>query len=306
MFRPNWKTLLIGAVLMTMLVVGSSTANAWWGYHHQASWACSPCYAPCTVAYRCDPCGNACGEWYLGYRPGPIRRALFGSCRWYYSGCGTRCGWGCTTCGTANTCCDEAATDTRLHFELAPETPTLATPEETPDAAEPDAAEPDVTEPDVTVPELPPLSVPTTPSPLDPPAVDPLPPVPTTPMAPLTPFNSPTETPDESPMGGAITPLPEARNVPTPANSGLLTIWVPYDAKVTINGLATKSIGSRRQYVSYDLKPGFNYRYEVRAELVRDGRVYEDVRVVTMTAGARSAVAFGFNINPHENLASVR
>ncbi len=148
------------------------------------------------------------------------------------------------------------------------------------------------------------LPVPPPSNPLDPPPVDSLPPMPTTP---LTPFGDPGETPAEPPIGTpGSSPLPEARNVPTPANSGLLTIWVPYDAKVKINGLATKSIGSRRQYVSYGLKPGFDYRYEVHAEVVRDGRVYEDVRVVTMTAGARSAVAFGFNINPYEDLAAVR
>ena len=55
--------------------------------------------------------------------------------------------------------------------------------------------------------------------------------------------------------------------------SGVLTVWVPYDAKVTVNGLETKSTGSRRQFVSYGLKPGFSYKYVVRAEVVRNGKI---------------------------------
>ncbi len=92
----------------------------------------------------------------------------------------------------------------------------------------------------------------------------------------------------------------------TPANSGLLTIWVPYDAKVLINGLATKSIGSRRQYVSYGLQPGSHYTYEVQAAVVRDGKIYEEVHTVTVKAGQRSAVAFRFNIDTYEEVASAR
>ena len=54
------------------------------------------------------------------------------------------------------------------------------------------------------------------------------------------------------------------------ADRGLLTIWVPYDAKVTINGIKTKSTGSRRQFVSYGLKPGYNYTYEITAEIAQE------------------------------------
>ena len=44
--------------------------------------------------------------------------------------------------------------------------------------------------------------------------------------------------------------------MPTIENSALLTISVPYEAKMTINGLPTRSTGSRRQYVSFGLQPG--------------------------------------------------
>jgi uncharacterized protein (TIGR03000 family) len=74
-----------------------------------------------------------------------------------------------------------------------------------------------------------------------------------------------------------------------------LTIWVPYEAKITINGLPTTSTGSRRQYVSFGLQRGYNYKYLVHAELVRDGKIVEENQTVTLTAGDQGAVAFGFN-----------
>ena len=91
---------------------------------------------------------------------------------------------------------------------------------------------------------------------------------------------------------------------PTPETSGVVTVWVPYDAKVTINGLATRSVGSRRQFVSFGLKPGFSYKYDIHAEVVRDGKLVEDTHTVTLTAGQNTAVAFGFNTNPAESVAS--
>jgi uncharacterized protein (TIGR03000 family) len=99
-----------------------------------------------------------------------------------------------------------------------------------------------------------------------------------------------------TPSTAPATPLtPTTSQEPSQETSGLLTIWVPAEAKVTINGLATRSTGSKRQYVSFGLKPGFSYKYEVRAQIVRDGQLVEEARTVSLTAGQRSAVAFGFN-----------
>lgn len=79
-------------------------------------------------------------------------------------------------------------------------------------------------------------------------------------------------------------------------NSSVLTVYVPYDAKVAINGLETRSKGSRRRYVSYGLKPGFSYKYVIRSQIVRDGQVFEDTRTITLVAGACTGVSFGFNV----------
>jgi uncharacterized protein (TIGR03000 family) len=108
-------------------------------------------------------------------------------------------------------------------------------------------------------------------------------------------------------------PTPAAPAMPTPAapptpaippkpttgvsraDAGTLTIWVPDGAKVYVNGQLTKSMGNFRQFISYGLKPGYNYNYVVRAELVRDNRVVEESHTVTLTAGGRESLAFNFD-----------
>jgi uncharacterized protein (TIGR03000 family) len=90
---------------------------------------------------------------------------------------------------------------------------------------------------------------------------------------------------------------------PAAGDSAVLTVWVPYEAKVTINGMLTKSTGSKRRFVSYGLRPGYTYKYEVKAEIVRDGKIYPEVQTVSLTAGERGGVAFGFNIPSPESVA---
>jgi uncharacterized protein (TIGR03000 family) len=85
----------------------------------------------------------------------------------------------------------------------------------------------------------------------------------------------------------------------------LLTVWVPAQAKVTVNGLLTKSTGSRRRYVSHGLKPGYSYKYEIKAETVQNGRVLEQTKTVYLTAGASEGLAFGFPASAAGSLASL-
>jgi uncharacterized protein (TIGR03000 family) len=83
---------------------------------------------------------------------------------------------------------------------------------------------------------------------------------------------------------------------PTAADTGILTVWVPNEAKVTINGMLTKSTGSKRRFVSYGLNSGYTYKYVVKAEIVREGKVIKEEQTVSLSAGERGGVAFGFNI----------
>jgi len=109
-----------------------------------------------------------------------------------------------------------------------------------------------------------------------------------------------------SPAPGSVELPGGSTSVPTRANSGLLTIWVPYSAKVYINDHETTTTGSRRRYVSHGLKPGLTYKYVIRAELVREGKLYEQTKTVHLTAGATEGVAFGFNPLPTAGLAAAR
>ncbi len=72
---------------------------------------------------------------------------------------------------------------------------------------------------------------------------------------PATPSPTPPQTPSSPPKTTA-TPA---------ADSVQLTVWVPDDAKITVNGLETRSTGARRSFVSYGLKPNLIYTYVIRA-----------------------------------------
>ena len=310
MFRPSWKSLLMGVVVAAILMTGASQADAWWARCYQpASWGC--CYSPCyatyyTVSY--DPCCYSGGGWYVGYRPGPVRRLLFGPYRWYYGGYSSYC---CSY----DVCCTAVETT----GQPTPAVKSVPTPAKKPVTETPAAVPADDTsgalpnlepEPSIVpglgserslVPGLdsePAITPGLEPEPAITPGLDLEPGI--TPEPPATP-------PATAPMPGTV-PMPGTTPgtsaVPTRENSGLLIVWVPYDAKVIINGLLTHSKGSRRQYVSYGLKPGFSYKYEIRAEAVRDGQLVEEVRTVVLTAGVRESVAFGFNPQLNEELAS--
>jgi len=346
MFRNGWKIAMVGALLAVMLAAGEAKAQWWcdWGcyqpvcaVYYPATWCCYSCYY--------QPAG---GYWYLGWRPGVIRRLLFGPYRWYYAGYGGWT-WVCPTC--YDLCCYDpcCVLSTTTTFE-APDTGAAPAGQTSTPAPAPTPAQP-------TTPAQPKQPAESTQSTLPtPPAGElpglpggtgsGLPPVPedTTP----TPSTMPpaTETPstgtpglfpglDSTPPSGLETQpatppttLPNSTRMPTPETSGQITIWVPPEAKVTINGLPTRSTGTRRQYVSYGLKPGYLYRYEIVAEMpcevrevsvrfVRDenGEIYVDpitgqriletvsdtrevkklrlTRTVELVAGERQEVPFG-------------
>jgi uncharacterized protein (TIGR03000 family) len=84
------------------------------------------------------------------------------------------------------------------------------------------------------------------------------------------------------------------------ADSGVLTVSVPADARVFVNGKSTTSTGTQRHFVSRGLRNGYKYAYEVRVEVVRDGRTIDDVKNVELRAGENSRLAF--NLGAGEEL----
>ena len=78
----------------------------------------------------------------------------------------------------------------------------------------------------------------------------------------------------DAPAPGNL-PAPEG-NTSYRTGQAFLTVSVPADAKVFVNGMATTSTGTTRQYVSRGLASGYSYSYEIRVEVTRDGRIVEE------------------------------
>ncbi len=66
--------------------------------------------------------------------------------------------------------------------------------------------------------------------------------------------------------------------------NALLSVNVPADAKVFVNGTPTTSTGTYRQYISRNLQPGARYNYEVRVESIRDGQTVTETKSIQLGA----------------------
>jgi uncharacterized protein (TIGR03000 family) len=78
------------------------------------------------------------------------------------------------------------------------------------------------------------------------------------------------------------------------ANRALLTVLVPEEASVFVNGRLTTSRGPVRKFESAGLQPGMQYAYEVRAEVERNGQRVSDVQNVNLRAGEAQDLVFNF------------
>jgi uncharacterized protein (TIGR03000 family) len=100
-------------------------------------------------------------------------------------------------------------------------------------------------------------------------------------------------------------PLPPAPGAakPTAGRSSLqdgvmLSVAVPQDAQVYVNGVLTKTPGTYRQFVSYGLLPGYRYTYQVRAVVTRNGEQLSDTQVVRVGVGEARDLAFNLSARP--------
>jgi uncharacterized protein (TIGR03000 family) len=113
-------------------------------------------------------------------------------------------------------------------------------------------------------------------------------------------YGEPSIVPDATPQNPtpAVPPAP-GQDLPTPekqtsltVDSALLTVNLPRDAKVLVNGIPTRSTGDMRRYVSRNLNPGFNYTYEVTAEAMVNGKPVTQTKTVHLRAGDQVQLAF--------------
>jgi uncharacterized protein (TIGR03000 family) len=114
-------------------------------------------------------------------------------------------------------------------------------------------------------------------------------------------YGEPSVVPENAPAGPtpAVPPAAEGQGEPTPekqtrlpSNSALLTVSVPTDARVLVNGVATRSTGDLRRYVSRNLDPGFSYTYEVTTEATINGAPVTHTKTVHLRAGDQATLAF--------------
>jgi uncharacterized protein (TIGR03000 family) len=75
---------------------------------------------------------------------------------------------------------------------------------------------------------------------------------------------------------------------------GILTVRLPEDAKLYVNGQLTRSTGSSRRFVSTNLTAGNRYPYDLRAVIERDGREETRTKNVRLVAGDKAHVEFDF------------
>lgn len=67
---------------------------------------------------------------------------------------------------------------------------------------------------------------------------------------------------------------------------------MPRDAVVFVNSKRTAITGEQRVYYSNALKAGNDYKYTVRAQVVRDGRIIEDTKQVILRLGDSRNLVF--------------
>lgn len=105
----------------------------------------------------------------------------------------------------------------------------------------------------------------------------------------------PTEAaPDGGPTPAPI-PLPSVDASILSTGRALLSVDVPEEARVFVNGVATATPGSHRTYASSGLSIGTEYTYQVRVEVERDGQIVSLDRTITLRAGEEHNEVFDFN-----------
>jgi uncharacterized protein (TIGR03000 family) len=85
---------------------------------------------------------------------------------------------------------------------------------------------------------------------------------------------------------------------PSPADSALITVHVPADAEVFVNGYRTSSTGEQRRFVSRGLSADRARSYEVSAVLRRNGRPMVETKVVRLHGGQQAELTFAMKPKP--------
>jgi uncharacterized protein (TIGR03000 family) len=73
-----------------------------------------------------------------------------------------------------------------------------------------------------------------------------------------------------------------------------IVVTLPAEAKLTVDGNATRSTSDRRTFTTPALEAGETFVYTLRAEIIRDGQVAAQTQEVTVRGGETTNVSFTF------------
>ena len=104
-----------------------------------------------------------------------------------------------------------------------------------------------------------------------------------------TPTNPP---PPPAGEGDAADAPPETDGAMLRRADGTLVVEVPAEARIYVNDRLTSTPGTMREYVSRNLVRGYNYSYEVRAEMEVNGQVVSETKKIDLRAGQNAKLAF--------------
>jgi uncharacterized protein (TIGR03000 family) len=79
----------------------------------------------------------------------------------------------------------------------------------------------------------------------------------------------------------------KSTGLPAPAS---IIVSVPADARLIVDDVVTKSTSATRLFATPALETGKEFHYTLKAEIVRDGKTYTEVRRVGVKAGEETRV----------------
>jgi uncharacterized protein (TIGR03000 family) len=85
-------------------------------------------------------------------------------------------------------------------------------------------------------------------------------------------------------------PLPKKN--PEEQARAKVRIEIPADARLYVDGTLMKTGSSVRQFQTPPLNPQQTYVYDLKAELVRDGQSYTEVRQIVIRPGQEASASF--------------
>lgn len=103
-------------------------------------------------------------------------------------------------------------------------------------------------------------------------------------------------------QGGLVSYVPYYRPAPRQAplpqvhyeddTQAHLSVQVPSDAKLFVDGMETRTSSENRVFDTPPLQRGSSYYYDVRVEIIRAGRTISETRQVVVRAGETASVSF--------------